>query len=85
MFEPERVREHMPVVGQDAVEVGTVDRLEGAAIRLTQDPQGQHHWIPTTWISHVDERIQLDRPAAEASQTWFDQAPTEEQILSSHH
>jgi hypothetical protein len=85
MFEPERVREHMPVVGQDAVQVGIVDHLEGAAIKLARDPQGQHHWIPTTWVRFADDKVRLDRPSTEVRQTWFDQPPTEQQILSSHH
>jgi hypothetical protein len=85
MFEPERLREHIPVTGQDAVEVGTVDHLDGAAIKLTKDASGQHHWIPTTWVSHVDEQVHLDRPGSEVPQTWFDQPPSEQQTLSSHH
>jgi hypothetical protein len=48
MFQAERVRAHMPVAGQDDQPVGNVDRLEGSAIKLTRDAQGQHHWIPTT-------------------------------------
>jgi hypothetical protein len=40
MFQPERVRAHMPVAGQDDQPVGNVDRLEGSAIKLTRDAQG---------------------------------------------
>jgi hypothetical protein len=85
MFEPERVREHMPVLGQDALQVGAVDHLAGGAIKLTKDGHGQHHWIPTTWVMHVDDGVRLDRPAAEVTQTWFDHAPSEQEIGSSHH
>jgi hypothetical protein len=85
MFQPERVREHMPVVGQDEREVGVVDHLDGPAVKLVKDTNGQHHWIPTTWISLVDEKVRLDRPSTEVRQTWFDQPPSDQQTLSSHH
>lgn len=48
MMNTDNIREHMPVVSTDGSPVGTVDHVDGNAIKLTKnDPQagGMHHWI----------------------------------------
>src|SRR4028118_72854 len=35
------IREHMEVIGADGVHIGTVDRLEGARIKLTKRDSGE--------------------------------------------
>ncbi len=69
------IKEHMPVVGSDGQQVGTVDRVEGNAIKLTKDAQGQHHWIPETWISHVDDKVHLNATAQHITQVWETHPP----------
>lgn len=38
-----RIKEHMDIIGADGVHVGTVDRVEGDRIKLTQADSGAHH------------------------------------------
>lgn len=62
------IREHMEIVGSDGEHVGTVDRLEAdKRIRLAPDdlPDGEDHFVPLAWITHVDAAIHLNRPALE--------------------
>jgi hypothetical protein len=44
------IKEHMEVIGADGVHIGTVDRLEGARIKLTQrdSGEGSHKGTTTT-------------------------------------
>jgi hypothetical protein len=46
MLDPTQIREHMPVLGTDGTDVGTVDHVDGSYIKLTKDDRDQHHWIP---------------------------------------
>jgi hypothetical protein len=45
------IKEHMEVIGADGVHVGTVDRIEGNRIKLTEKDSGEgshkrhHHYI----------------------------------------
>ncbi|MBN8957863.1 MAG: DUF2171 domain-containing protein [Rhizobiales bacterium] len=68
------IREHMKVVGSDGKHVGTVDHLEGTdKIKLTKtDPtaKGQHHFIPATWVDHIDAAVHLTKSSGEAMQQW---------------
>ena len=54
------IREHMEVIGADGVHIGTVDRVEGNRIKLTQQDSGQgshqghHHYIPTSLVAEVE-------------------------------
>ena len=69
----EQIREHMEVVGSDGNHIGTVDHLEGEdRIKLTRDDSadGQHHYIPTSWVEKVDETVHLSMPADEVIDTF---------------
>ena len=60
-----KIKEHMPVVCSNNGQFGTVDHMEGSNyIKLTKDQQGQHHWIPTSWVTTVDDKVHVDRPDA---------------------
>src|SRR5436853_486435 len=50
------IKPHMEVISSCGCRVGTVDHMEGGAIKLTQkdSPDGQHHFIPTGWVARVD-------------------------------
>ena len=64
------IREHMEVIGADGVHIGTVDRLEGARIKLTQRDSGEgshkghHHYVPAALVAEVEgERVRLSANA----------------------
>ena len=69
------IREHMPVVCSNGGQFGTVDKVEGNSIKLTKDESGQHHWIPTDWVTNVDDKVHVDRPGKQAMQEWNTAAP----------
>ncbi|MEO6397272.1 MAG: DUF2171 domain-containing protein [Tepidiformaceae bacterium] len=71
----DQIREHMPVVCSENGQFGTVDKVEGDSIKLTKDASGQHHWIPTAWVTEVDDKVHVDRPGKEAMQQWSSSAP----------
>jgi hypothetical protein len=71
-----KIREHMPVVSSDDKQVATVDHLDsGNTIKLTKDQQGQHHWIPMSWVSRIDDKVHVDRPGSQVMQYWSTAAP----------
>jgi hypothetical protein len=55
-----KIREHAEVVGADGVHVGTVDRVEGDRIKLTQKDSGEgrhkghHHYVPQSLVAAVE-------------------------------
>ncbi len=63
-----KIKERMPVVCSNNEQFGTVDKLDGNAIRLTKDKSGQHHWIPSEWVNRVDDKVHIDRPGQQAEQ-----------------
>jgi uncharacterized protein (TIGR02271 family) len=68
-----RIAEHMDVIASDGVKIGTVDHLHGLdKIKLAKStsPDGQHHYIPLTWVDHVDAHVHLTRASAEAKSAW---------------
>ncbi len=65
--------EHMPVLGSDGTHVGTVDHMDGTdRIKLTKSDSadGQHHYIPLSWVDRVDTHVHLKRSAAQAQSEW---------------
>jgi hypothetical protein len=63
-------------VAADGAQVATVDHLDaGGTIKLTRDDQGQHHWIPQSWVTRVDEHVHLDRSGDQLMQDWSTSAP----------
>lgn len=71
-----KIKEHMPVVCSDGGQFATVDHMDGGSIKLTKDEQGQHHWIPMSWVTRVDEHVHVDRPGAQAMRDWSTSAPS---------
>jgi hypothetical protein len=71
------ITEHMPVVCSDNGQFATVDHMAGPDwIKLTRDDKGQHHWIPTGWVTRVDDKVHVDRPGDQAMQEWSSSPPT---------
>lgn len=71
------VQEHAEVVGSDGSHVGTVDKVRGDRILLTKndaDAGGQHHSIPSSWITTVEaKKVTLSKTADEAKRQWRDE------------
>jgi hypothetical protein len=61
------IKEHMPVYASCGTKVGVVDHLEGDKIKLTKNdsPDGQHHFIPTSWVDRVDSHVHLTKNSVE--------------------
>jgi hypothetical protein len=66
------IREHMPVFGSCGNKLGDVDHVEGGSIKLTKasSPDGQHHFIPTSWVEKVDDAVRLNKDCGEAKKEW---------------
>jgi len=76
MIDTSMIKERMPVVCSNNMQFATVDRVEGDSVKLTKDDQGQHHWIPTDWITRVDSQVHVDRPGEQAMRDWFTSPPS---------
>jgi len=65
------IKPHMAVVSSELDELATVDHVEGRnSIKLTKDDDGQHHYIPLSWVTSVDDKVHIDRPGAQARREW---------------
>ena len=63
-----RIAPHMEVIASDGTSIGTVDHLDGPdRIKLAKStsPDGQHHYVPLTWVDHVDAHVHLNRSLAD--------------------
>lgn len=74
MSQASLVQEHMDVISSDRKVVGKVDHLDGLdTIKLTKQssPNGEHHhFIPVSWIDHVDQHVHLNKTGADVTAHW---------------
>ncbi|MBV8850615.1 MAG: DUF2171 domain-containing protein [Methylobacteriaceae bacterium] len=73
MVDVAKIKEHMDIVGSDGQHVGTVDKIEGQRIKLTKSDraaQGEHHYIHVDNVGSVDNKVHLNRTAAQAKDEW---------------
>jgi hypothetical protein len=74
MPDTSEIKEHMDVISSDRKAVGKVDHLEGSdKIKLTKQssPDGQHHhFIPVSWIDHIDQHVHLNKTGADVTSHW---------------
>ena len=53
-----QINEHMEVIGADGVHIGTVDKVEGARIKLTRADSGSHddhhHYISGGLVAAIE-------------------------------
>jgi hypothetical protein len=71
------IKPHMPVVCSKNKQFATVDHVEGSqAIKLTKDASGEHHFIPMSWVTTVDDKVHVDRPGDQAMREWSTAAPS---------
>lgn len=66
------IKDHMSVIASCGKTMGSVDRVEGNAIKLTRkdSPDGQHHYIPLNWVAVVDNHVHLNRNSKEVEGGW---------------
>jgi len=66
------IRDHMDVIASCGTKVGVVDHVEAGTIKLTKkdSPDGKYHFIPTTWVNHVDNQVHLSRNSLETEREW---------------
>jgi hypothetical protein len=77
MLNTNAIKPHMPVVCSKNKQFATVDHVEGSdAIKLTKDAGGEHHFIPTSWVTSVDDKVHVDRPGEQAMREWSTTAPS---------
>jgi hypothetical protein len=77
MTNTDAIKPHMPVVCSKNKQFATVDHVEGKnAIKLTKDASGEHHFIPMSWVTTVDDKVHIDRPGTEAMKEWSTIAPS---------
>jgi hypothetical protein len=74
MADTSQIKEHMDVISSDKKTVGKVDHLEGTdQIKLTKQssPDGaHHHFIPVSWVDHVDQHVHLNKSGADVTSHW---------------
>ena len=71
MISPNQVKPDAPVVCSQDGQFATVDHMEGSdTIKLKKDKQGQHHYIPLSWVTKVDDKVHVDRPGDQAMKEW---------------
>ena len=63
------IRTHMDVYASCGKLIGKVDHVEGDSIKLTKDSfgDGQHHFLPTSMVAHVDRHVHLNKNSEEAA------------------
>jgi hypothetical protein len=76
MINASEIKPHMPVVCSMDGQFAVVDHMEGSdTIKLQKDDQGQHHYIPLSWVQSVSNgKVKVDRPGKEAMQQWSTEA-----------
>lgn len=76
MIEPSKIKPDAPVVCSENGQFAVVDHMEGSStIKLKRDDAGQHHYIPLSWVTSVDDKVHVDRPGKEAMRQWSTSPP----------
>ncbi len=78
MIVEKQIKPDMPVVCSQDGQFAVVDHMEGqSTIKLKKDKNGQHHYIPLSWVTSVENgKLKVDRPGEQAMQMWATNAPT---------
>ncbi len=71
MINPAQIKPDTPVVCSKNGKFAIVDHMEGRdTVKLKKDKQGQHHFIPLSWVTKVDDKVHVDRPGDQAMKEW---------------
>ena len=77
MLKSDAIKPHMPVVCSKNKRFATVHHVEGnSVIKLTKDASGEHHFIPLSWVTAIDDQVHVDRPGEQAMREWSTSAPS---------
>jgi len=70
------IKPHMPVVCSEGGQFAVVDHMasDNRTIKLAKDASGQHHYIPFSWVTKVDDKVHIDRPGTQAMREWSSEA-----------
>jgi len=70
------IKAHMPVVCSEGGQFAVVDHMssDNRTIKLAKDASGQHHYIPFSWVTKVDDKVHIDRPGSQAMREWSSEA-----------
>lgn len=72
------IKPDMPVVCSQGGQFAKVDHMEGdRTIKLMRDENGDHHYIPLSWVVSTDNnQVKIDRPGEQAMQQWSTEKPS---------
>lgn len=71
MINTTTIKPDMPVVCSENGQFAVVDHMQGkSSIKLAKDKTGQHHDIPLSWVTSVDDKVHVDRPGDRAMREW---------------
>ncbi|MFO0663740.1 MAG: DUF2171 domain-containing protein [Polyangiaceae bacterium] len=71
MINANEIKPNLPVVCSNNGQFAVVDHVEGSDyIKLKKDASGQHHYIPISWVTSVDDKLHIDRPGDQAMKEW---------------
>ncbi|MEO8183824.1 MAG: DUF2171 domain-containing protein [Deltaproteobacteria bacterium] len=77
MIEASKIKNNMPVVCSEDGQFAVVDHMLGKdSIKLKKDKSGQHHFIPFSWVTSIDDKVHIDRPGDQAMRDWSTAAPS---------
>ncbi|WP_347986479.1 DUF2171 domain-containing protein [Methylomonas sp. AM2-LC] len=78
MIHPDQIKPDMSVVCSQDHTFASVEQMESSNyIKLKQDQDGRHHYIPLTWVNSIEgDRIKIDRTDEEAIRDWSSVSPT---------
>jgi hypothetical protein len=68
-----KIREHMEIIGSCGNRVGSVNRLEGNFIKVTQNDLvtgDRDHFIPLEWIESVGQDVRLSKSCDQVRLYW---------------
>ena len=70
------IKPHMPVVCSEGGQFAVVDHMasDNRTIKLAKDDSGQHHYIPVSWVTKIDNAVHIDRPGDRAKREWSSEA-----------
>ena len=71
MTDTSKIKEHMDVFDSAGKKIGQVDHLEGndnIKLTKTSSPDGQHHFVPVSWIAKIDTHIHLSKPVNDVTE-----------------
>jgi len=71
MIQSSQIKPHFAVVSSKGTQFAVVDHVEGADfIKLAKDTRGEHHYIPVSWVTKVDDKVHVDRSDDQVMREW---------------